>query len=72
MWSDGRAEAVIRSTSLTSCMALQGYGDDLSGQVNEVNLVDLFLHTVAQETPLTITLVMAEFVISIYRHVKSV
>ncbi len=31
-------------------MALQGYGDDLAGRMNEVNLVDLFLHTVPQET----------------------
>ena len=32
-------------------MALQGYRDDLADQVNEVNLVDLFLHTLPQETP---------------------
>lgn len=43
LWSDGRGvEAVIQSASLTSCMALQGYGDDLAGRMNEVNLVDLF------------------------------
>lgn len=36
-------------------MALQGYGDDLAGRMNELNLVDLFLHTVPQETPPTIT-----------------
>lgn len=50
LWSDGGnvgrvEEAVIQSASLTSCMALQGYGDDLAGQMNEVNLADLFLHT---------------------------
>lgn len=32
-------------------MALQGYGDDLAGQMNEVNLVDLFLCTLPPETP---------------------
>lgn len=46
---------MIQSASLTSCMALQGYGDDLAGRMNELNLVDLFLHTVPQETPPTIT-----------------
>lgn len=44
-------EAAIQSASLTSCMALQGYGDDLAGRMYEVNLVDLFLRTVPQETP---------------------
>ncbi len=65
-------EAVIESASLTSCMALQGYGDDLAGRMYEVNLVDLFLHTDPQETPPTITSSRRTFIISIYRHAKSV
>lgn len=49
-------EAVIPSTSLTSCMALQGYGDDLEGRTNEVSLDDVFLYTLSQETPQLLTI----------------
>lgn len=36
-------------------MALQGYGDDLEGRTNEVNLDDVFLYTLSQETPPLLT-----------------
>lgn len=47
-WSDG-GRAEILSALLTSCMALQGYGDGLPSHINEVSLVDLFLHTASPQ-----------------------
>lgn len=47
-------------------MALQGYGDNLAGRMNEVNLVDLFAHAAPQETPPTITQSTRQFIISIF------
>lgn len=47
---------MILSTSLTSCTALQGYGDDLEGRTNEVSLDDVFLYTRSPETPQLLTI----------------